>query len=315
MSARTGALAALLALAAAAPAAAQEWTTIRDFSYQFDIRQPQQDSDKLGVDFQVNYAASRTKASGDPTGHRYALVLSGKGFQDFAGDVSALDNMTGQVALRGRYYRAGPAGPLPPAVQKRWLDLLAVPDTEATTAQSAELDELQRRALANRRFVSYDAHYSYETTQDLEVGQHVFGAGASGEVPGLHNLLDIVPALLSTRPAGYRVQPVRAYLGVDQVSPQDSAAGSRAYPRAKVEAAWSTLVLGALVLRTTWEGQYLIDAPAEVGGSGFHSFFQAWFNYPVAENVSLLVKFAEGSLPPKYTRSSVGKLGFSITLQ
>jgi hypothetical protein len=314
VSARAGVLAALLALAAAAPVAAQEWTTIRDFTYQLDIRQPQQDSDKLGLDFQVDYAASRRKASGNSTGNQFSLVLSAKGFQDFAGDVTVLDNMTGQVALRGRYYRAG-TGPLPPAVQKRWLDLLAVPDTEATTLQLAELDELQRRALANRRFVSYDAHYSYEATQDLEVGQHVFGAGASGEVPGLHNLLDVIPSLLSTRPAGYRVQPVRAYLGVDEVSPQDSAVGIRAYPRVKVEAAWSTLVLGSLVLRTTWEGQFLIKGPAEVGGTGFHSFFQAWFNYPVAENVSLLVKFAEGSLPPKYTRSSVGKLGFSITLQ
>ena len=307
--------AALLLVSAVCPATAQEWITNRDFTYQIDVRQPVKDSDKLGLDFQVDFAASRTRANANPTGHQYSLVLSGKGFQDFAGDIGELDNMTGQVALRGRYYRAGPTAPLPPAVQKRWLDLLAVPDTEQTTAQSNELVELQRRALANRRFYSYDAHYRYETTQDLELGQHVFGAAVSGEIPGLHNLLDVVPALLSTRPANYRVQPVRAYLGVDQVSPQDSAIGNRSYPRGRVEAAWSTLVLNSLVLRATWEGQYLMDAPDEIGGDGFHSFFQAWFNFPVADNVSLLVKFAEGSLPPKYTRSSVGKLGFSITLQ
>jgi hypothetical protein len=242
--------------------------------------------------------------------------------------------MFGEIAVRGRCYRSR-LTQLPAWQQTRYLQLAecdpAAGESTDTTAPDphcadyaeadwTEYNELIRRLGKQRRFYSYDLHYRFEATQDLTRGQNVFGLGVSGELPRLAEALDVIPALTRDS-SGFRPQEVRGYAGIDYVDPQGDVAlvlgADPPFWRARWEFAWNTQVFNALVLQATWFGHYLFDAPEPVSSAGrtFNAFLQVWLNYPVSSQTALLIKYVTGRVSPEYESTSMGSLGFSLTLQ
>jgi len=133
-------------------------------------------------------------------------------------------------------------------------------------------------------------------------------------------VLDIIPALTRTS-SGFHPQEVRGYAGVDHVDPGSDLAlllgDGSPFWRARGELAWNTQVLNALVLRATWFGHYLFGVPdaIEAADRTFNSFLQVWLNYPVSNQTALLIKYVTGRVPPEYESTSLGSLGFSLSLQ
>jgi hypothetical protein len=295
------------------------WTIDRQFTYDFDLRQGNPESDRIGLDFNLAFLYSRVRAN--PQGHHLGFAASATGFQDFEGDVRELDQMIGTVSLQGRYY-ATDVTPLRADLQRHYLELLGRPLESLKPAERDELTALVRRVTQNRRFFIYDAHYRFETTQAVDTSQHAIGASVSGELPHLHRVLDAIPAALAERDERFRPQPVRAYLAFDYVvgekalTPATEAEDNR-YPRLSLETAWSTLLHEDIVLRATWVAQYIFGAPAPIEDAEreFNSFVQAWIVYPVSGDVGLLVKYVDGRMPPTYESTSSTKLGFSISFQ
>lgn len=309
----------LLALGSTQPslsAQSQPWKIDRKFTSDLDIRQPTEESAKFGLDFNVGYRIERTRPN--PQGNHFGLTLGANGYQDFGTEVKQLNQMVGEIAFQGRYYSAA-GRPLRADLEKHFRELLDIPTSKITPKDSASLVRLIRSSLANRQFFTYDAHYRYETTQDVDTSQHALGVALSGEVPGLHRALDALAATTRSRRSNFRVQPVRAYLAFDYVVGEEplTTTDDNRYPRASLETAWSTLVFNDFVLRATWLAQYIFSAPETLKARDrqFNSLVQVWAVYPVSENVGLLIKYVDGRMPPTYDSSSVGKAGFSISFQ
>jgi hypothetical protein len=326
----------LLALASTgrSPAlAAQIEGTRPGLAYNFDIRNAPVGDKGLGLDFDLRYERERSGAN--PQGNQYGFALRAAGFQTFDQGSADVNSMQGEIALRGRYYRSG-LTVLPAWQQTRYLEL-AECDPAAqepsdsgsvrpacsgfTDADEAEYNQLIRRLGTQRRFFSYDLHYRYETTQDFALGQHVFGAGASGELPLLAHLLDVIPGLTRRGASLFRPRDVRAYAGLDRLDPDQDiplylGVDSKIW-RARWEMAWSTQLFDDLVLRALWEGHYLFDVPEPVRAADrtFNAFIQLWMIYPISGKTGVLLKYVSGHMPPQYTESTVGSVGFSLTLQ
>lgn len=310
----------LLALGGASAslkAQSQPWTIDRRFTSDFDIRQPTEESAKFGFDFNVGYRIERTRPN--PQGNHFGLTLGANGYQDLGTEVKQLNQMVGEIAFQGRYYSSA-SRPLRADLEKHFRELLDIPTSKITPKDSASLVRLIRSSLASRQFFTYAAHYRYETTQDVDTSQHALGVALSGEVPGLHRVLDALAAATRSRQTRFRVQPVRAYVAFDYVvgeEPLTTTTDDNRYPRASLETAWSTLVFNDFVLRATWLAQYIFSAPEPLKARDrqFNSLVQVWTVYPVSENVGLLLKYVDGRMPPTYDSSSVGKAGFSISFQ
>jgi hypothetical protein len=315
--------------------AAQIEGSLQGLTYNFDLREAPTTGKGLGLDFDVRYERERTSRDGNPQGNQYGLSIKATGFQTFDSKTADVNSMAGELAVRGRYYRSG-LTVLPAWQQTRYLRLAECdpaarePEDSAATqsgctgftkAEEEEYNRLVSRIGQQRRFFSYDLHYRYETTQDFSFGQHAFGAGISGEVPLLAELLDAIPAMTRRDSSGFRARDVRAYAGVDRLDPDKDIplyAGSAApLWRARWEMAWSTQVFDELVLRALWQGEYLFDAPAPVKAADrtFNAFLQAWMIYPISAKTGVLIKYVTGYMPPTYDESTVGSVGFSFTLQ
>jgi hypothetical protein len=314
-------------------AAAQIEGSAPGLTYNLDIRNTAQGSKGLGLDFDVRYQRDRSRPN--PQGNQYGFGLRLTGFQTFVQRTADVNAMFGEILLRGRYYRSG-LTVLPAWQQTRYLELAecdaaaqesaadsgsGAPRCSFTPADEAEYNQLFSRLQQQRRFFSYDLHYRYETTQDLRLGQHVFGAGLSGELPFLASLLDVLPALTRRDSSRFRAREVRAYAGLDRLDPDKDIplylGVAAPLWRARWEMAWSTQVFDNLVLRALWEGHYLFDVPQPIKDAGrtFNGFVQVWLIYPISDKTGVLIKYVSGYLPPKYDESTVGSVGFSITLQ
>jgi hypothetical protein len=302
-------------------------------AYNFDLRNAATSGKGLGLDFDVRYDRERSRPN--PQGHQYGLLIRATGFQTFDTRTADVNTMAGEIALRGRYYHSR-LTVLPAWQQTRYLRLAECdpnvldptdttetrsPCSGFTRADEAELNGLFRRLAQQRRFFSYDLHYRYETTQDFDLGQHVFGAGLSGELPFLAELLDIVPALTRRQGSAFRPRDVRAYAGIDRLNPDDDIplylGSAEPLWRARGEMAWSTQVFDELVLRALWIGEYLFDVPDPVKAADrtFNALLQAWLIYPFSSKTGVLIKYVTGHVPPTYDETSVGAVGFSFTLQ
>lgn len=327
---------ALLALASsgASPGlAVQIEGSLPGLAYNFDIRNAPEGGKGLGLDFDLRY--ERERSGPNPQGNQYGFSLRAAGFETFDRSTADVNSMQGEIALRGRYYRSG-LTVLPAWQQTRYLQLAecdpaAQEPTDSaaarpacsgfTDADEAEYNNLIARVATQRRFFSYDLHYRYETTQDFALGQHVFGAAVSGEVPLLAKLLDVIPALTRQGTSLFRPRDVRAYAGLDRLNPDQDiplylGVDSQIW-RARWEMAWSTQLFDDLVLRALWEGHYLFDVPESVKAAGrtFNAFLQLWMIYPISGKTGVLLKYVTGHMPPQYAESTVGSVGFSLTLQ
>jgi hypothetical protein len=296
----------------------------------FDVRQVEGRSDRLGLDFDLAY--THQQVSANPQGNHYGIELAANGFNTFSNATRDVNSLAFQGSLQGRYYRSGDPNPLPPELRRRVIELLEKEGGEETEADSsdskskltlkeqAELDRFMDLALKNRRFFTYDVHYRFESTQDVEVKQNAFGAGGAFEVPVLANLLDAIPAATRTGPAR-RPHPVRAYVGVDYVRPQDddqeptATLTDSATWRGRIEMAWSTLVLDEYILRASWEAHYLVDAPKAVRDADreFNNFLQAWLKIPLTTEAGVVIKYLSGRMPPTYSDVDVASLGFNFS--
>ena len=292
------------------------WTTDRSTAYDFDLGPSPDDASRFRLFFDVKHEFQQTRAN--PQGNHYGFMLSATGFQDFGQDTGGPDHMAFSGRLLGRYYRSS-TPTLPAQQQLRYLDLLDRDPGSLSPAETDELRELFDRVRNGRRFVSYDLHYEIETDQDIARKQHSAGAMATVELPVLHGLLDILPAATRVRRTNYTAQPVRLLLAGDWVFARDVAgeAADSGFARLRGQAAWSTVVFDELVLRTTWVAEYMISPPAalEAATDDFNSFVQVWMAVPLNDRISVMIKYADGRLPPTYDLSSSTEVGFSIGLQ
>jgi hypothetical protein len=299
---------------------AQMPTDIPGLAYRFDLRQADEGSDKLGLDFDVAFERA-TPTKGSPQGNHYDLSLAARGFTTFEKADRDVNSMVGQAALQGRYYRSGLSRPLPAEQQRRFLELA---DRDAagggpglTDEEEKEYKTLDDAVKTRRWFATYDLHYRVETTQHVTHTQSALGAGGSAELPLLGGLLDVIPSM--TRSRDFKVRPARAYVGVDYVTPHGVEA-PRADSvddgwRSRAELAWSTLVLDRFILRAHWDVQYLFAAPQALENADreFNNFLQLWLELPVSKDAGVIVKYLSGRLPPNYESTSVASLGLSIS--
>jgi hypothetical protein len=319
----TAALAGALLVPAALAAQGSTWTTDRTFSYGLDFGPAADDANRLGLHYDLRYEIARTRT--DPRGHHFGLAFSGLGFQTAARDSDAVNTLTAGAALTGRYYQAARGNRLAPEDQMRWLELLEKPIASLTAGETEELRRFNTLANAGRRFLTYDAHYAYETSQTTDARQSALGASVAGEIPVVHRWLDAVAGLTRTDGtyAAYVAQPVRAYVGADYVFDRSRPAlidelDEESYPRLRGQLAWRTLVLNGLVLRATYEAELLLDRPPDLEGvDRFQSFLQTWLIYPLGGDTGagLMVKYVAGRVGPSFESETGLRLGLNFILQ
>ena len=295
-------------------------TIDKKFFYDIDVRQALQEQSALGIDFDLRYSIE--KASAAPQGHQFNFTLAAKGFRALEEVDEDVDHIALEINLGGQYYSTAQAT-LPAQLQMRYLDLAerdGAGDT-LTPKENKEYNDLFRRYSNDKRFFTYAATYRYETTQDFEADQHALGIGLSAELPLVHHFLDAIPAQTRDPASPFKPQPVRIHGGLDYVAGIDDTAVGEAgeandMGRIRLQAAWATQVLDELVLRATWEAQYLLYTPPTLEKKDrFNSFLQIWMIYPIAAKTGVLVKYVNGRLPPNYEQTSGGGVGFSITFQ
>jgi len=298
------------------PFPAQSQTVEKSFLYDIDVRQANDNDDHLGVDFNIRYEFSR---SGNK---KLDLAVMLAGFQTFDRDIPDVNSMTGETRLQGHYFKGYDSNALPPQLQLRYLELFNIPPEEQTTDDSLELAQLDKLIFKNEnRYLSYDLHYRAETDNDIEVTSNVFGGGLSAEIPWFHELIDIIPSMLTVteRPLGFKAKPIRAYIGMDYVNGPDfwgAIDDDTDLFRTRFEAAWSTLVLNNFIFRVLWQGEYLISPPPllENDDREFNSFLQAWVMVNLRSDIALEIKYLDGSLPPVYNDISMGRIGINFIL-
>jgi hypothetical protein len=313
----------LVALALIAPPVrSQSLEGTTPLTYRIDVRPAAGTDDKLGIDFDFRY--DRTRDPRNPQGNHYGLGVGVSGFQSFDRDVPDVNSVVGEVTLQGRYYHSA-LRPLSPEKQARFRDLAERDEAGGgpglTAKEQAEYDGLFDLLKKNRQFFTYDLHYRFESSQDWDDNQHAFGAGGGAEVPALHRLLDVIPAL-TRKGDSFKPQPVRIYLGADRVTGAGEtvagvAAGEGSFWRLRGSVAWATSVFDNLVLRARGQGYLILDPPAGLKAQDLDrtGFLEVWLTYPVAGQASLLIKYLVGRLPPDYDEVNVGKVGLSVTLE
>jgi hypothetical protein len=324
----------VLAIVSRAQAAEPTGTPRPDFSYRYDVRPAIGNPQQLALDFHSGLDWKRE--SKNPQGHAFSWTASVEGSQAFDRRVTDVDHMAGEISLQGHYYRSGPSDGLPARTQVRLRDLMErdpagaeAGDSSAaggapgwTKADEDELNGLTRLANANRRYFGYDVHYRFETTQDTDVHQHVFGGGLRGEVPGLDQLLDMIPWSTRRQDDTFHPQAVRAFAALeyvhdapDSLAPAGVDQGKARYTRARLQGAWSTKVFSDLVVKVTFESDYLFDPPDAVviAAKRFHSYTHVWLEAPVGSRTGLLLTYLDGRLPPTYANVSGGRVGLTYS--
>jgi hypothetical protein len=306
----------LVPLAWVSRASAQE----RHLSYELDVRPPLEGDAPLALDFDVvlEVVADPTKTTG------HALDASGfaRGFRTLGKAAGDLDHIALGVELGGRYLTGG-ATELSAEQRDYYLHLLDLdPAGGGPGLTSSQEADLNRFTTLQRKYYGYKLLYQHESTQDFTHGQHVLGAQLVGEIPLLHELLDVVPG--GTRlESGYAPQPVRLAAGLDWVTGVDSTFAGPADPgaelgRARFEAAWSTKIFDGLPLGVSWQGHYIFSGPEAIedNGRSFKSFLVAWAMLPLSESgrAGIKIKYLTGRLPPNYESSDGAEIGFSFAL-
>lgn len=317
IAARAAVPACLVALFLPASALAQSWTTDRTLTHRFDVGPATADPSRIGVHYDLRYEFHRTRV--DPEGLHFGLAVGAYGFEDMERGPDALRSGAVRTGLTGRNYRSGQQRPLAPEVQARFLELLAIDRAELTPAQDAELDGLIDRLGDSRKFVSFDVGYGYEYSRSSGSEQHALGAGVSGEVPAVHQLLGAISEITGTD-ARYRQVPVRFHLGLDYVMADDVLVGTAGvdedYPRITAELAWATLVLDEFVLRAHWRADWVIAAPAAIADADreLNHLLQAWVVFPLLEQAGIMLKYTAGRFAPDYRSSDELKAGLTVSV-
>jgi hypothetical protein len=290
------------------------------FTYDVDLRDGSTERNSLGVDFDFLYALSRS--TNKLQGHHFDLSVDGAGHKDFGEGDPALDLIEVGVTLRGFYYRRNTKAPLSPTEIRRYLELADIPDTLQTDKQYTEFARLDDKLnKSNPRYISYDFHYKQERNQQLGAQQHILGGGVSAELPLLHSLLDIIPAASRGDSALVRdfvVQPIRFYIGIDLVTgatlaERDNGSDAVSFSRVVGEVAWSTLILQRQILKVVGQIHYLPNAPMgfEELDREFSPHIEVKLVIPLDGKLGLVLKYADGYLPPEYSQGMGGFVGIN----
>src|SRR5688572_3371975 len=222
---------------------AQITGTARGWTYQFDVRQAEGRTDRLGLDFDVEYDRQQTPTP--PQLNSYGFSLRGKGFNAFDRATRDVNSLVGELSLLGWHYSSALLndGVLPP---ERILELERLAEKlgagQALSAEEqARFNEFTDRATKRRRFFTYGGQFRAETAPDANATEWSFGAMVAAELPLLGQLLDAIPA--STRSGARRSFPVRALVALDYVRPNEHPPASAilldsATWRGRAEMAW-----------------------------------------------------------------------------
>jgi hypothetical protein len=292
----------------------------RNFSYNVDVRNALGHIDVLGADFDIRYELAQESLN--PAGNHFSALLSTSGFQTFDRAVTDVNSTSYEAALVGRYFKVRDVA-LTPEQTARLRELSAKDSIGGgpglTEAEHEEYMQLLGGGQKARRHWSYRLRGIIESTQDFDRRQYAFGAGLSGEVPMLHEMLDKIPALTRNPGTVYDAQPVRIHMGGDWVThmaDSTQADGTAASGRVIGQVAWSTPVANGLILRATYEGEYLFSPPEWMAtDQQFNSRFQAWILVPVKDGASLMVKWLDGRWAPDYISTSGPALGLNVSFQ
>jgi hypothetical protein len=291
----------------------------RGWAYQFDIRQAEGRTDRLGLDFDVQYESQQEPKP--PTLDSYGFTARAQGFNTFDRATRDVNSLIGEIALLGWRYRSALLhdGVLPP---EQILELERLLDKSGSGAtlkpeEQAKVNAFNDRLSQDRRFFTYGGQFRWETTADAKVAQNSLGLVGATEIPFLGKLLDALPA--STRSSGRRSFPVRALIALDYVRPAKNESATTvlldtATWRARTEMAWSSVVLDRYIVRATWEAHYFINPPAPVRTAKrqFNNFLQAWLKVPITPEMGVVIKYLSGRIPPTYDNSDIAALGFNI---
>lgn len=299
---------------------AQITGTQRGWTYQFDVRQAEGRTDRLGLDFDVEY--ERQQEPTPPQLDSYGFTLRTKGFNAFDRATRDVNSLVGEVSLLGWHYSSAllDQGVLPP---EQILELERLAEKKGngdslSPADEAHFNAFIDRASKGRRFFTYGGQFRLETAPDVNASQRSFGVMGAAEIPFLGQLLDALPA--STRSGTRRSFPVRALLALDYVNPSSRSASNptlldSATWRARTEMAWSSIVLDRYILRATWEAHYFLGDKSTLHDRDrrFNNFLQTWVKVPLTPEMGVILKYLAGRAPPTYENSDIAALGFNIS--
>lgn len=277
-------------------------------AYNFGFRQVTTDTLQPAVEFALRYEINQS--STDPRWHHFNYSIFTQGYQTFSPDIRDVDHMEFGLAMSGRHYRTQ-LSPLPPALQDHYTDLLERSEAGGgpgiTDAQVAELNALMAMVRENRSYVGYSVYGRFVTDQQVDSKLINMGLGIQAEVPLLGGWLDA--PFKATRGGSQAVaQPLRASLSAEYVK----GVGDRkdSYPRAFLEAIWTTRAFDKLYPRVRWQAEYATDGPS--GLDHFNQFLDAGIALPVTATTSVVFKYLYGRTAPNYQKVNAAVLGFDV---
>ena len=235
-----------------------------------------------------------------------------------------LDNITSGLEVGGHLY-VNDALPPDPRLQLLIVEALEKDPDQLTQAEVERLrvwnEEISKRA----RFVSFGLHFNHEATQDFDSHDFALGAGTAFDLatilPSAVSAIDFPFSLLRSGSSSFQPDAPRFYLGVDWVTNLDSTdreadtgATDNELARLTAEAAWRTMILDKLTVRAVYRLWYEIDAPqsVEVAGREFNDLVEITASYPVNPSLDVMVRWADGRVPPNFDSDNVASVGFSL---
>lgn len=288
----------------------------------------------LGVDFKIDY--SQMLGDQKIAGNRLSLVLDSQGFVGTDADKTQ-NSIISKGAIQAELFES--VQPLSPDEQAEADKIEADPEFQNAVLKSAlsrtsheQYLMTRHKALyaMNKRYVQFDAHVKDESDQSFDMNQVAFGAGASTNSniftgdETVTRILDLPFDLLRSAELRkeHAVEPIRFYAGYDYVSHKQAPAsqsgtGDNDTNRLTAQAAWKTEIFHRMFLRASWQAYYDLtpDRAVRRADDEFTSFFETSLTLPISVNGStdVILKYANGKLPPTLQQSSNVSLGFSVS--
>ncbi len=296
-------------------------------TYAFDIRQSDNSTNTLGLDFNIRYDIAQLSGpkANSPEGNKLDLSFALAGYQDFVKEATEFDFMTLELNVLGRKYNSKPVSlnPVELIYYKDLLEKSGVDPGSLTPTEQKNLAAFTKKLFNGRQFLSYKLGYKMESNQSLSFNQHMLQAGISLEVPKLHEVFEVFFSETRSSDMNYKAQPIRLYAGLDYILGANGAKeqlvdSTNVVPRARAEMAWRTLLFDNFELRATFESNYFFDEGnlTTTPTNELINFFQAWLVLPVStDKTKVMLSYAKGKLPPLYTETAAGSIGVSFAIE
>jgi hypothetical protein len=119
----------------------------------------------------------------------------------------------------------------------------------------------------------------------------------------------------------FRADAPRVYVGYDWVAALDQTDreavtgndGTNTH-RFNVQVAWSTAILGKVILKVLYVGNYEVSAPSSVSRANrdINHYVDASIRYPITNNLDVIAKYQDGRLPPDFGKGNTASVGFTL---